>query len=30
MRIVWDVVQNHLPALKLFVDDRIRAGGGQR
>jgi len=25
--VVWDIIQNHLPPLKSFVDNRIRAGG---
>jgi uncharacterized protein with HEPN domain len=26
--IVWDIVQNHLPPLKSFIERRIRASGG--
>ncbi len=26
--IVWDIVQNHLPPLRSFIERRIRASGG--
>jgi uncharacterized protein with HEPN domain len=27
VKIVWDIIQNHLPPLKSFVERRIRAAG---